>query len=261
VTSRHRRRYPRRRPDHRRTRRRIALAVVLLVVVTVIATALRSGSSPSTPAAIASVPPTLLAPNAPPAPAGLATAPGNLVLDVPISRRRITAIVYHGVGTSRVVPLVPIGTQKNASILSTIAKMLTGTPDSGGGPGYYIDDAGTGPSTGSVDVGAVANTDVYSPVDGKIVSIQPFVINGSAYGSEIEIQPTSTPADVVTLTNLRSARGIAVGTAVSTARTKLGTVVDLSKVLSQEVAKYTSDAGNHVHIEVGPAPAGSNLFL
>ncbi len=110
-------------------------------------------------------------------------------------------------------------------------------------------------------MGAVVGTDVYSPVDGKIVSIQPFVINGSAHGSEIEIQPTTTPADVVTLTNLQIAPGIAVGTAVSAAKTKLGAVVDLSKVLSQEVAKYTSDAGNHVHIEVGPAPAGSNLFL
>ena len=64
----------------------IALAVLLLIVVTVIATALRSGSSSqNTPAAIASVPPTQLAPNVPPAPRGLATAPGNLVLDVPIT--------------------------------------------------------------------------------------------------------------------------------------------------------------------------------
>ena len=189
--------------------------MVLLVVVTVIATALRSGSSSSnTSAAIASVPPTQLAPNAPPAPVGLATAPGNLVLDVPVTQRRITAIVYHGVGTSQVIPLVPIGTQRNAGILSTIAKMLTGTPDGGGGPSYYIDDAGQGASTGSVDVGAVAGTDVYSPVDGKVVSIRPYVIDGQAYGSEIEIQPTSTPADVVTLTNLRTTTGIAVGTPV-----------------------------------------------
>ena len=47
---------------------------------------------------------------------------------------------------------------------------------------------------------------------------------------------------------------------MSAAKTKLGTIVDLSKVLSQEVAKYTSDAGNHVHIEVGPAPAPT-IFL
>jgi hypothetical protein len=236
--------------------------VVLLVVVTVIATALRSGSSSSnTPAALAfTTPPTQLAPNAPPAPLGLATAPGNLVLDVPITRRRVTAIVYHGVGTLQVVPLLPLGSQRNAGILNTIAKMLTGAPDSGGGPSYYVDDSGHGPGTGSVDVGAVAGTDVYSPVDGKVVSIRPYVIDGRAHGSVIEIQPTSTPADVVTLTNLSTAGGIVVGAPVSAAKTKLGTVVDLSKVLTQEMARYTSDAGNHVHIEVGPAPA-TNVFL
>jgi hypothetical protein len=235
---------------------------VLLVVVTIIATALRSGSSENSPAAIASVVPTSqLAPNAPPAPLGLATAPGNLVLDVPINHRRITSIVYHGVGTANVIPLVPLGTQRNAGLLNTIAKMLTGAPDGGGGPSYYVDDAGQGPSTGSVDVGAVAGTDVYSPVDGKVVSIRPYVIDGRAYGSVIEIQPTSTPADVVTLTNLATAPGVVVGAPVSAARTKLGAVVDLSKVLTQEMAKYSSDAGNHVHIEVGPAPATNGVFL
>jgi hypothetical protein len=235
---------------------------VLVVVVTIIATALRSGSSDNSPAAIASVvPSSQLAPNAPPAPVGMATAPGNLVLDVPINHRRITAIVYHGVGTSNVVPLVPLGSQRNAGILNTIAKMLTGAPDGGGGPSYYVDDAGQGPSTGSVDVGAVAGTDVYSPVDGKVVSIRPYVIDGRAYGSVIEIQPSSTPADVITLTNLATARGIVVGSTVSAATTKLGAVVDLSKVLTQEISRYSSDAGNHVHIEVGPAPATNGVFL
>jgi hypothetical protein len=234
---------------------------VLLVVVTVIATALRSGSSSNnTPTAIASVPPTQLAPNAAPVPAGLATAPGNLVLDVPITQRRITAIVYHGIGSTQAIPLVPIGSQRNAGILNTIAKMLTGAPDGGGGPSYYVDGAGGGPSTGSVDIGAVAGTDVYSPVDGKVTSIRPYVIDGAAHGNIIEIQPTSTPADVVTMTSVLAAPGVVVGTTVTAAKTKLGSVVDLSKVLTQEVAKYTSDAGNHVHIEVGPAPA-TNVFL
>jgi hypothetical protein len=124
-----------------------------------------------------------------------------------------------------------------------------------------VDDAGEGPSTGSVDVGAVAGTDVYSPVDGKVVSIRPYVIDGHAYGSVIEIQPTSTPADVVTLTNLATAKGIVVGSTVSAATTRLGSVVDLSKVLTQEISRYSSDAGNHVHIEVGPAPATNGVFL
>jgi hypothetical protein len=38
-------------------------------------------------------------------------------------------------------------------------------------------------------------------------------------------------------------------------------VVDLSKVLTQEISRYSSDAGNHVHIEVGPAPATNGVFL
>jgi hypothetical protein len=158
------------------------------------------------------------------------------------------------------VPLGPLGTQRNAGLLNTIAKMLTGAPDGGGGPSYYVDSSGQGPSTGSVDVGAVAGTAVYSPVDGKVKGIAPYVIDGTTHGSVIEIQPTATPADVVTLTNLSADPGIAVGSPVSAAKTKLGTIVDLSKVLSQEMAKYTSDAGNHVHIEVGPAPA-TNVFL
>jgi len=84
--------------------------VVLLIVVTVVATALRSGSSSSnTAAALASVPPTQLAPNVPPAPRGLATAPGNLVLDVSFGDggiadpeglghelKLITGVVEHG---------------------------------------------------------------------------------------------------------------------------------------------------------------------
>jgi hypothetical protein len=102
---------------------------------------------------------------------------------------------------------------------------------------------------------------VYTPVDGTIASIRPYVIDGRAHGSVIEIQPTSTPADVVTLTNVAPAPGIVVGTTVSAAKTKLGSVVDLSKVLTQELAKFTSDAGNHVHIEVGPAPATNGVFL
>src|SRR4029079_11761496 len=142
--------------------------------------------SPTPPAPISTVvPSSQLAPNAPPAPLGMATAPGNLVLDVPINHRRITAIVYHGVGTSDVVPLGPLGSQKNAGILNTIAKMLTGAPDGGGGPSYYVDASGQGESTGSVDVGAAAGTNVYSPVDGKVVSIQPYVIAGTAHGSVI----------------------------------------------------------------------------
>lgn len=251
---------PRRRVDHRRARRRLGFAVALLVTVVLAVAALRSGSGGHAPAALTvASPKAALAPDGPPTPALFATAPGGLQLDLPITRARVTAIVFHGAGDARVIPLAPIGHQRNAGLLTRLGNLLTGT-SGGAGPSYYIDGAAAGADTGSVDVGAVAGTRVYSPVDGTIVAVRPFVLNGSVFGSVIEIQPTSTPADVVTLTNIRPLRGITVGRQVSAATTRLGTVIDLSKVITQELAKFTSDAGNHVHIEVGPAPAVSLLL-
>jgi hypothetical protein len=189
----------------------------------------------------------------------MAGGPNGLELDVPIAQARVTAIVYHGVGDASVIALTPSGHQKNAGLVTKLGNLLTGT-STGAGPAYYVDSAGGGASTGSVDVGAVAGTRVYSPVDGTIVGIRPYVLDGSPHGSVLQIQPTSTPADIVTLTNIRTASQIAVGDQVIAARTRLGTVIDLSRVITQELAKYTSDAGNHVHLEVGPAPAASLLL-
>src|SRR2546426_934203 len=45
----------------------------------------------------------------------------------------------------------------------------------------------------TLDVGAVAGTDVYSPVDGTVVSIREQVISGRPMGSQIELQPSSAP--------------------------------------------------------------------
>ena len=115
--------------------------------------------------------------------------------------------------------------------------------------------------TGSVDVGrGRRDARLLARSTARSVGIRPYVLDGSPHGSVLQIQPTSTPADIVTLTNIRTASQIAVGDQVIAARTRLGTVIDLSRVITQELAKYTSDAGNHVHLEVGPAPAASLLL-
>jgi len=232
------------------------VAVVASLVLAV--RALDPGSGAPT-LALANSPQVALAPDGPPHLESLAGAAGGLQLDVPIRQTRITAIVYHGVGSDGSIPLVPSGHQRNAGLLTELGSMLTGG-SGGSGPGYYVDSSASGSPTGSVDVGAVAGTGVYSPVDGRVVSIRPYVINGTTWGSVIEIQPTSAPALVVTMTNLDLARGIAVGAPVSAAVSRLGAVADLSKAMSQDVAKFTSDAGNHVHIEVSQAPAATPIL-
>jgi hypothetical protein len=37
-------------------------------------------------------------------------------------------------------------------------------------------------------------------------------------------------------------------------------VIDLSKLIDQTVARYTSDAGNHASIQISPAPGASPLL-
>jgi hypothetical protein len=46
---------------------------------------------------------------------------------------------------------------------------------------------------------------------------------------------------------------LTVGTTVSASTSKVGSVLDLSRVEHQALARYTQDAGNHVSIEVHSA--------
>jgi hypothetical protein len=254
------RRYARRRVDHRRRNRRLAglVLVLALVAVGILHLFTSGGHSQQASAALATPAAVSEAPDGPPTLESLATAGDGLQMDVPITQKRITAIVYHG-GGSDLVPLTPSGHQHNADLVTRISNMLTGENNSSG-PGYYIDSSGDGPETGSVDIGAVAGTSVYSPADGRIVSVQPYVISGKTYGSVIQIQPATAPTLILTITNVKRSKAIVVGKPVTAAETRLGTVIDLSTVLTQELAKYTSDAGNHVHIEATRAPASAPIL-
>jgi hypothetical protein len=176
---------------------------------------------------------------------------GPLRLDLPIAQGRVTAIGYHASGDGSLA-LDPVGHQSNQGVVGRLAHKLFG----GGGSGlrYYVVDGGTGPSTGTLDVGAAPGTDVYSPVDGTIVGITPYVLDGKTYGARIDIQPSGTPSLVVSLTHLRPDQSLTVGSTVSATTSKVGTVLDLSAVERQALSRYTTDAGNHVAMSVH-APA------
>jgi len=95
---------------------------------------------------------------------------------------------------------------------------------------------------------------VYAPVDGTVVSIGNFVLNGKVYGNTLEIQPSQEASAVVVVTRLRADPSLTVGEPVSAGLSKIGVVIDLSGVEKQTLASVTHDAGNHVTIEVDPAP-------
>jgi hypothetical protein len=170
-------------------------------------------------------------------------------LQLPISQSRLTAIGYHSADDGA-LSLQPVGHQANEGLVQRIVHGIFG--GGGGSPKWYQLSGG---GTTALDVGAPVGSDVYSPVDGTVVAIRPFVVEGKAYGSEIDIQPQTAPSLVVAVTQLVADPALTVGTPVVSGATKLGRVADLATVERQALARYTNDAGNHVAIEVRSAPA------
>jgi hypothetical protein len=235
----------------RRARRTAALVVVAcgcLVALLLIAFG-RGGETALTVTGPA--PASRLLPAGPPRPQIVATH-DSLRIQLPLNQSRVTAIGYHASGTLA-LPLEPVGTQANAGLAERLFRRLFGA--TGSEVRYYLLEGGVGAETGGLDVGGPVDTDVYAPVDGSVIAITDNVVNGTAYGVRIDIQPSGSPGVVVTLTNLRPDPALTVGSTVSSAKTKIGRIIDLSEVERAGLARYTQDNGQHVHIEVHPATA------
>jgi hypothetical protein len=232
--------------DVRRARRRAALLALLAIAAAVTLSLTAFGGSPAVVPGAQVVPASRLLPTGPPSPQVVATA-GALRLQLPIARSQLTAIGYHGAGQS-VLALSPVGRQANQGFLARLVHKIFG--GGGGGLTFYSLDGGSGPSTGELDIGAAPGTDVYSPVDGAVVGLTPYVLNGRTYGERIEIQPSDAPSLVVSLTNLRIDPSLSVGSTVASATSKLGTELQLSGVERQALARVTQDAGDHVAVTV-----------
>ena len=232
--------------DVRRARRRAALLALLAIAVVITLSLTAFGGSPAVVPGSQLVPASRLLPPGPPSPQVVATQ-GSLRLQLPIARSQVTAIGYHGAGDS-VLALSPVGHQGNQGFVSRLVHKIFG--GGGGGLTFYALDGGAGPSTGELDVGAAPGTDVYSPVDGTIVGLTPYILDGRSYGERIEIQPSDAPSLVVALTNLRPDPSLTVGSTVASATSKLGTVLQLSRVEKQALARFTQDSGDHVAVTV-----------
>jgi hypothetical protein len=190
-----------------------------------------------------------LAPAGPPSPEVVALA-GSLRIQLPISQPRVTAIGYHAAGESAVA-LQPLGRRVNEGLLSRLRHKLFGS--GGSGLRYYQLSGGHGPPTAALDVGALPETDVYSPVNGTVVAITDKIVNGKRHGVTIDLQPANAPSMLVSITHLRPDPSLTVGSAVSAVSSKVGTLVSFKDVERQTLSRYTQDAGDHVALEVRQA--------
>ena len=179
---------------------------------------------------------------------------GPLHVYVPVAQNVLTAVGYHA-GSDGALDLEPVGRQGNEGLLSRLWHRVVGS--SKNDLVWYQLGGSNGPSTSALDVGAPAGTDVYAPVDGTVVAISDFVLANRVYGARIDVRPSSAPSLVVSLTQVRPDPALVVGSMVAAGTSKLGTIVDLSGVERQALARYTQDAGNNVSLEVHRAATAS----
>lgn len=212
---------------------------------TLLTAAFGQGATPEPSQALPG-PPSRLLPVGPPAPLTVALH-GSLRLQLPVAQGRVTAIGYHSSGDGA-LPLSPLGRQGNEGVLERLAHKIFG----GGHGGFVYYQLSSG-QTAVLDVGAAPGTDVYAPVDGTVVGISDYILNGRTYGSRIDIQPSAAPSLVVSLTHVSPDPTLTVGSTLGASTTKIGRIVDLSGVETQALSKYTQDAGDHVAIELRPA--------
>jgi hypothetical protein len=238
----------------------LVLAAAALLI-TLLLTAFGSDSPTAALAPAAPAPATRLLPAGPPRPQVIAVR-SSLRIQMPVAQSRVTAVGYHA-SSGGALALSPVGRQANAGLVARLARRLLGT--GGSGLAYYLLGGSDGPTTSVLNVGAPPGTDVYAPVDGTVVGITDYVISGRKRGARIDIQPSGAASIVVSLTHLRPDPALTVGSTVTAASSKVGTLLDLADVERQALARYTNDAGNHVAVEVHPAatlsPLGSSSSL
>ncbi len=184
--------------------------------------------------------------SAPPEPQVLATV-GNLRVQSPVAQGGVTAVGFHGSDEGALV-LQPVGPQANEGLLARLWRQITGS--SRRGLAWYQLESG---ALRTIDVGAVAGTDVYSPVDGTVIAIRDHLVSGRTVGAEIELRPTAAPSLVLALQNVRPDTALTVGANVAAGSSKLGRVADISRFEEQALARFAADGGNNVSIEVYPS--------
>ena len=230
----------------KRLRRLVGAAVLATVLlITLLVTAFTSRSHRIVPDA-APAPANRLLPAGPPTPLPIAVR-GPLRIQLPVPQERLTAIGYYASGDGA-LPLHPLGSEANQGFVSRTLHSVFGGGGTNGLRFYQL--GGTGQADTGLAVGAPAGTDVYAPVNGTVVGLTNYVINGRRFGTRIDIQPAISPSYVLSLTQLAPDRSLRVGSSVSASTTKVGTILNLARVEHQALSRYTQDSGNHVTIEL-----------
>lgn len=189
---------------------------------------------------------------------------GGIDLHLPIDPSAITALAFHqasGEHAQAMTSLVPDMPADEAAPEMVAARMAEAAADDDiwGGVCLRLWRSGRGgePDT-AADVGAAPGTDVYAPVTGTVVEVRPYLLYEKHDDIQIHIRPDGAEDLDVVLIHVTDA-SVAAGDRVAGGVTRIAAVRQMSTVIELQLAGYTGDGGDHVHMQINAAPGPGEL--
>ncbi|MHB1135661.1 MAG: M23 family metallopeptidase [Coriobacteriia bacterium] len=251
---------PRLRPRARRRRSPYPLLTVAVAVVGlgVIAWMLMWGT-PDAPSVEAAAPAVAVAAEPERAPTPRFAEVESINLYLPIDPSAITALAFHQASGQRaqsMTALVPDIPDPNAIDPEALAAQMARAADSSdiwGGVCLRLWRTGRGgmPDT-AADIGAEPGTDVYAPVTGTVVEVRPYLLYEKHDDIEIHIRPDGADDLDVVLIHVTDA-SVEAGDRVIGGATRIAAIRKMSGLIELQLAGYTGDGGDHVHMQVNTA--------
>ncbi|MCW2961655.1 MAG: hypothetical protein JWM90_2042 [Thermoleophilia bacterium] len=170
----------------------------------------------------------------------------GLRLQLPIRRESITGIGYAPRREPGVIELEPTGHRANLSWARRAAERFLSTRPAGDLRWFRLADG----APSMVTIGAAPTTEVYAPIDGRVVAISDHEIGGQVRGQIIQLQPLGDGQTVLVMRNLDAASELAVGNTVSEGATRLGYVRDMAGSIDAPLSTYTHDTGSGIDMYV-----------
>ncbi|NTW29441.1 MAG: M23 family metallopeptidase [Coriobacteriia bacterium] len=256
----------------RAVRRNLLVAAILVVCVGVIITGWRYASDRNAAASPLSTLGALFSADASattnakaavvkaPDPTPLFAAYGDVQIRVPVALAQLNEVMFHQASYSYALHMTTTLPDANlnaaANSKGTTRDISTQPKDASAvlvGQVIRVWRTGrTGKPDTSVDVGALAGTQVLAPVTGTVVKIKAYKLYSKYDDFEIHIQPDGHPElDVVMIhvTDITATQGMRVEAGV----TPIAAVRLLSNQLHDQLADYSTGTGDHVHIQVNDA--------
>lgn len=198
-------------------------------------------------------------------PTPLLAVEGETQLHLAVDPEQLTAVAFHqaaGESALGMTSLVPDADMTLAAQLKAVPPVAEGAVfDDGVWRGVVLrlwrSGRGGQPDT-AVDMGAEPGTPVWSPVTGTVVDVKPYLLYDAYEDFEIHIRPEGRDDVDVVLIHVTDVK-VKPGDRVKGGVTQLATVRKMSDKIEIQLGGYTTNGGDHVHVQLNRIEASGAL--